>query len=217
MLTRSPRAASSPRLPPTKIRGVDDRRASAHAASQQADLAGPVLTARVWATRHLEAHGRIDLIPLVEGAGELEGLTLGVDQAEVAVLGPRAGNDGPHPGRRVGAERLEERLPEERAEAGLAHMRNEHVLLHREPEFALAVEARQASELDELIARDPPDRDQAADDASSRLFLPGHTDVVAAAAPRRRLARPRQGPLDALDDGLAKALHPPLLEEHLQA
>ena len=99
----------------------------------------------------------------------------------------------------------------------LPHLWKQYVLLHREPEFALPVDARKASELGELIPRDPPHRDQAAHDAPPRLFLPRHADVVTTVAHGRSLARPRQWPPHPLDDGLTEAFQPPLLQEHLQA
>ena len=61
-------------------------------------------------------------------------------------------------------------------------MWDDHVLVHRQPHLAGAVAFGQPRDLGELIAGDPPDRDEQADPAQRGLLLAEDADVV---GPRR--------------------------------
>ena len=175
-----------------------------------------MLSAGVRAARHLDAHRLVDLVALVEGAREFERLVLGVDQAEAAVVVARAGHERAHPRRGLRAVARQQRLLEQRLEAIVGHVRDQHVLLHRQPQLGRAVLGREPPELDQIVAAHAPDGHEAADNVAPRLALLSDADVVAAVLPGRRFGGAGERTPEALLDGLAEALDAPLGEQHLE-
>ena len=95
-------------------------------------------------------------------------------------------------------------------------MRDQHVLLHREADFGLPVDARQTAQLDQIVARNPSDGDEHPHRGQPAAALLGHAEVVAAVERGRVLAGAGQvAPQFGLDGG-AEALDAPLAQQHLE-
>src|SRR5579885_3470133 len=172
------RCAGARRSPDEHVDGVHTLAFDLCLCPQQPDVRYGVVAAARRTPRPVDRDGLSFRKPRFQRFRYLKTPPLCFYDGQITELNSRAAHEAPQNLRRVVAKDLQKRLGKESPEHRIRYMRNNQILVRRQPNVAGPVSVGQPGNLLELIACHPPHRDEEPDVVQSRLPLAEDADMI---------------------------------------